>query len=118
MNYESLFQYISNIFLPYLVEKKIKLPVILVLNGHRSHNSLQLSKFCSGSGITIITLPSNYTHILQPLEVAFFKPMKGSWQRELDKFKRDEGKRHGCFPCDKRGNTVTTIVQCQIQYDC
>jgi len=42
MTAETFFEYISNIFQPFIIER----PVVVFLDGHKSHLSLHLSKFC------------------------------------------------------------------------
>lgn len=73
---ESFFEYVANVFYPWLIEKKIQLPVILFLDGLVSHLTYHLSMFCNDKGIHIIALYPNSTHIQQPLDVAFFGPLK------------------------------------------
>lgn len=72
--------YIANIFHPFLIEKGIKLPVILFVDGHKSHLTYQLSQICSDLNIILIALYPNSTRILQPADVAAFRPLKASWK--------------------------------------
>ena len=81
MDSASFYEYFSKIFHPYLLLKKIPLPVIVFLDGHVSHLSYQLSKFCREHEIIICCLPPNTTHILQPLDVAFSAPLKQQWKK-------------------------------------
>lgn len=83
------FEYIANIFEPWLTEHNILRPVILYVDGHVSHLTLHLSKFCSEKQIIIIALPPNATHIMQPLDVGFFRPLKIQWQKEYKEFCKD-----------------------------
>lgn len=53
---ETFFEYISNCFYPWLLENSIKFPVILLLDGHKSHINLQLSNFCSEKNIILYCL--------------------------------------------------------------
>uniref|UniRef100_A0A1B0DJ12 Uncharacterized protein n=1 Tax=Phlebotomus papatasi TaxID=29031 RepID=A0A1B0DJ12_PHLPP len=75
----TFYEYIGNVFLPFLNEKNIKRPVIVFLDGHSSHLTLHLSKLCREKGIVLVALYPNATHILQPLDVAVFKPIKAKW---------------------------------------
>lgn len=45
MTGESFYEYIANVFLPFLVQSKIQLPVIVFLDGHKSYLTLHLSQF-------------------------------------------------------------------------
>lgn len=79
INSEVFYEYISNHFLPYLNSEKITRPVILFVDGHRSHLTQQVSRFCDEHGIILISLFPNTTHIMQPADVAVFKPLKSGW---------------------------------------
>uniref|UniRef100_A0A1B0CYT8 Uncharacterized protein n=1 Tax=Phlebotomus papatasi TaxID=29031 RepID=A0A1B0CYT8_PHLPP len=76
----TFYEYIANVFIPYLNQKKIKRPVAVFLDGHSSHMTLHLSRLCREHEIILIALYPNATHILQPLDVAVFKPVKSRWQ--------------------------------------
>ncbi|GAB0086561.1 uncharacterized protein DMENIID0001_006470 [Sergentomyia squamirostris] len=92
MTSESFFEYIANVFLPWIVEQKIELPIIVFLDGHRSHTSLSLSKFCAENGLILVALFPNSTHITQPLDVAVFAPIKRRWKRvKRDWHKKERG---------------------------
>ncbi len=95
MTCETFFGYIANVFVPYLKEIKTKLPVIIFLDRHKSHMNLPLSKFCKENGIILVALLPNATHILQPLDVAFFRPLKLKWRSILNEYTI---KNHGVEP--------------------
>jgi hypothetical protein len=44
MTAEVFFKYIANIFHPYLVTEGIKSPVVLSVDGHKSHLTYQLNQ--------------------------------------------------------------------------
>lgn len=88
---KSFFKYIINKFEPWLTEKGIQRPIILYVNGHSSHLTLNLSKFCSEKQIVIVALYPNATHVLQPLDVSFFKPFKNKWQQVYVNLCKTEG---------------------------
>lgn len=74
--------YIVNIFYKWLLDEKIQLPVILFIDGHRSHVSLTLSDFCAAHQIELIALYPNSTHLTQPMDVGVFKPLNTSWTNQ------------------------------------
>lgn len=80
MTGKCFFEYIGNVFVPFLKTKAIQLPVILFLDGHKSHLTMELSELCRNNQIILISLLPNATHILQPLDVAVFGPMKIQWK--------------------------------------
>ncbi|XP_011858222.1 PREDICTED: uncharacterized protein LOC105555789 [Vollenhovia emeryi] len=84
MTSKSFYEYIANVFYPWLLSHKIKLPVILYVDGHSSHLTMPLSEFCRDKGIEVIALPPNATHILQPLDVGFFGPLKKNWLQAVN----------------------------------
>ncbi|KAG6448525.1 hypothetical protein O3G_MSEX005530 [Manduca sexta] len=87
MTGESFYEYVANVFIPYLKEKEIELPVILFLDGHKSHLTMQLSELCRENGIIVIALVPNTTHMLQPLDVAVFYPLKQNWRQLVKKWR-------------------------------
>lgn len=59
---------------------------VLVLDGHHSHKCLEALELASENGVDIITLPPHTTHRLQPLDVAWFKSLKSSYNSEADRW--------------------------------
>ena len=76
MTSESFYEYFTNVLHPFLVPRKITLPIVLFLDGHVFHLSLQLSSFCKENQIEICCFPPHATHILQPLGISVFFPLK------------------------------------------
>ena len=83
MRSDVFYEYIANDFNDWLVKNNIKKPVILFVDGHRSHMSMALSLFCDENGIVLYALPPNTTHIMQPADVSVFKPLKQEWKKTL-----------------------------------
>lgn len=77
----TFYECMTNIFNPWVEEKQIQKPILFFLDGHKSHLTLHLSNFCSENGIEIIALYPNATHILQPLDLAVFRPLKVFWKK-------------------------------------
>ena len=71
-----------------IIRDKVKFPVVLFLDGHSSHVSISVAQFCLEHEIILYCLPPHASHILQPLDVAVFGPMKKKWNKSLDDFKR------------------------------
>jgi hypothetical protein len=57
---------------------------LLILDGHGSHVSLEAIKQVQQFGLDMITLPSHTSHVLQPLDVNYFKPFKITFRKEKD----------------------------------
>ena len=48
--------------------------VLLLLDGHRSHISVDLTEWAILKGIIIFVLPAHTSHILQPMDVPCYSP--------------------------------------------
>lgn len=81
-----------HIFYDWLVEKKIKFPVLLFLDGHKSHINKDMSEFCEQKQILLFALYPNSTHMLQPCDVAIFRPLKCVWKSVVRKHKQSTTK--------------------------
>lgn len=51
-------------------------PVLILMDNHESHISLEGVNFCRDNGITILTLPPHTSNHLQPLDRCVFGPFK------------------------------------------
>ncbi|XP_044596938.1 MFS-type transporter clz9-like [Cotesia glomerata] len=89
MTAETFYEYISNVFYPWLLKNEITFPVILYLDGHASHLSYPLTKFCREMKIQLVAFYPNATHILQPMDVAMFRPLKAAWSHEVQEWKME-----------------------------
>ncbi|KAL7289079.1 hypothetical protein TKK_0017030 [Trichogramma kaykai] len=87
MTSASFYEYMSNIFLPWVKQKKIKLPIILYLDGHSSHMTLHLSDFCAKNQIILVALYPNSTHITQPMDVGLFSCLKKAWRKTVTEWR-------------------------------
>ena len=56
---------------------------LLIVNGHASHVSNEFIKFIKAKKIIWICLPPHSTHLLQPLDVSVFGPLKQSYKKLL-----------------------------------
>jgi hypothetical protein len=55
-------------------------PHLLILDGHNSHVTIEVVKRVCALGLHLLTLPFYYSHAMQPLDVAVFKPFKGAFR--------------------------------------
>lgn len=76
MTSEIFFEYIINLFFPWLKNNSIVLPVVLFLDGHSSQINISISEFCKENGI-----------ILQPLDVGVFYPLKNCWRNDVNSWR-------------------------------
>ncbi|KAJ8966802.1 hypothetical protein NQ314_003298 [Rhamnusium bicolor] len=89
MRSEVFYEFVANGLNNWLEKEDIQKPVLFLVDGHKSHMSLELSKFCSNNGIISYALPPNATHLLQPADVAVFKPLKEYWRQEVREWQAD-----------------------------
>lgn len=61
-------------------------PVLLLMDNHGSHISLQCYDFCRTHHIHVVSLPPHSSHRLQPLDVSFYGPLKNAFNKECDNF--------------------------------
>ena len=61
-------------------------PVVLLVDGHSSHIDIHTSKFCRENNILLYCLPPHSSHLTQPLDVSFFKPLKSAWGKACNSY--------------------------------
>ncbi|XP_033332590.2 tigger transposable element-derived protein 1 isoform X1 [Megalopta genalis] len=88
MQGEHFYEYVTNVFYPWIISTNISLPVILYVDGHVSHLTQPLAKFCVANRIELIALHPNSTHIIQPMDQSMFCPMKAAWTRQANEYRQ------------------------------
>lgn len=83
MKIDVMSDYIENVLHPYLKNIGTIFPVILFLDGHCTHLSYKLSSLCVKLQIIVVCLYPNATRIMQPADVAAFKPIKMGGKKRL-----------------------------------
>jgi hypothetical protein len=58
-------------------------PVLLILDNHSSHITLEGIEFARKNHITLLTLPPHTSHMTQPLDCVFFGPLKVLYSVEV-----------------------------------
>lgn len=71
---------------------------IIIGDNLSSHMSYEVVKACEQHNIAFVALPPNSTHLTQPLDVAYFRPLKIHWRKLLDQWKST-----------RQGQTLATI---------
>lgn len=61
-------------------------PILLILDNHSSHTSLEAVNFCRENFIHLLTIPPHSSHRIQPLDRCYFKPLKTFYADECDKW--------------------------------
>jgi hypothetical protein len=62
---------------------------LLVIDGHESHDSLQFQQYCKDNKIITICMPPHSSHLLQPLDVGCFAPLKKAYGRQAEDLMRN-----------------------------
>jgi hypothetical protein len=61
---------------------------LLVLDGHESHHSDAFEEYCKEHNIVTLCMPAHSSHILQPLDVGCFGPLKKAYGRQIEDMMR------------------------------
>ena len=72
---DTFFEWFANLFFP-SVRDCVQFPTILFLDGHTSHINLATAVFCRENNIILYCLPLHASHLMQPLDVAVYGPLK------------------------------------------
>ena len=67
-----------NLFIPSLPDER---PVMLIFDGHETHMNYEVRQLAVKHDIVIAKIPPHTTHLLQPLDLAVFKPLKEAYDR-------------------------------------
>ena len=83
---DTFFSYIANCLYPELMEKEVDFPVIVFLDGHSFHMNVALSEFCREKRIILYCLAAHASHLMQPLDISVFGPVKQNWNSAIREF--------------------------------
>ena len=61
---------------------------LLVLDGHESHHSDEFEEYCKEHNIVTLCMPTHSSHILQPLNVSCFSPLKKAYGQQIEDMMR------------------------------
>lgn len=90
----------ASLFLP-CIRRFNREPVLLLGDNLSSHINLKVLEACEENNVRFVCLPPNTTHIAQPLDVAYFGPMKRSWRKIMADWKNSKsGSKYSTIPKD------------------
>jgi hypothetical protein len=69
---------------------------LLILDGHGSHATPEFDQYCTDNKIITLCMPAHTSHLLQPLEVSCYSPLKSVYGHEIGELARQ-----GVFHTDK-----------------
>ena len=87
MTSDAFFEWFFQLFIPNLKEGGVEFPVIVFMDGHTSHLSYFVVKCAQENNVILFCFPLHNSHILQPLDVSVFGPLKQFWNKSLINFK-------------------------------
>ena len=61
-------------------------PILLIYDGHGSHEKYELLRLAKEHNIILFSLPPHTTHMLQPLDVGVFGPFARAWRERCDDY--------------------------------
>jgi hypothetical protein len=61
---------------------------LLILDGHESHHSTDFELYCQQNNIITLCMPPHSSHLLQPLDVGCFGPLKKAYGRQIEDLMR------------------------------
>jgi hypothetical protein len=76
--------------------------VLLIMDNHVSHNSLEAIELSRANGVILLSVPPHTTHKLQPLDVSVYKAFKTAFERTIDTFMKNHPGRR-IVPADLAG---------------
>ena len=77
---ELFITWFKKIFLKFAVPQR---PLLLLIDGHKSHMGLELVDLCRENNVILFCLPPHTTHALQPLDVSVFKSLKDHFSKSV-----------------------------------
>lgn len=92
---ETFADWFESSFLPHA--RRLDGKKVLIGDNLSSHLSADVIKRCEENNVAFVCLPPHSTHLLQPLDVAFFRPLKMAWRKVLLSWKT-ENPRGGVVP--------------------
>ena len=87
-------QWFEHSFIPTVSHLFTTGPVVLFLDGHGSHIDFELVLTALKHCVLLMCLPPHASHVLQPLDVTCYGPLKQVWRQTLKDFKIKTGAMH------------------------
>jgi hypothetical protein len=89
------YQWLTEVFEPWS-RRRLPDPAarrMLIMDGHSSHVTARVISFCMQNAIDLLIMPPHCSHVLQPLDVSVFAPLKRALGKETDKVARLDSSR-------------------------
>ncbi|KAM4067167.1 DDE superfamily endonuclease [Hirsutella rhossiliensis] len=76
--------WLKEVFDPNTRRRTVGTHRLLILDGHGSHVTPEFDKYCTANSIVVLQMPAHSSHLLQPLDVGCFSPLKTIYGRKQD----------------------------------
>lgn len=76
-------EWLKKVFIPQTVPQDPLEARLLILDGHGSHESTEFMWECFQNNIYLLFLPAHTSHVLQPLDLSVFGPLKHAYRKQL-----------------------------------
>ncbi|TVY32850.1 hypothetical protein LSUB1_G008693, partial [Lachnellula subtilissima] len=76
-------EWLEKVFIPATAPQDPRDPRLLILDGHGSHETTEFMWLCFQYKIQLLFLPPHTSHVLQPLDLSIFSPLKAAYRKEL-----------------------------------
>ncbi|KAF7909664.1 uncharacterized protein EAF01_003382 [Botrytis porri] len=78
-------EWLKKIYIPQTTPIQPENSRLLILDGHGSHETTAFMLECFNNNIYLLFLPPHTSHVLQPLDLSVFSPLKSAYRIELNK---------------------------------
>lgn len=65
-------------------------PVIVLMDSHASHISPAVIELAKQNEVHLFTFPAHTSHLLQPLDVGIYRPLKSAWNQSVNDYMREK----------------------------
>jgi 4-hydroxybenzoate polyprenyltransferase len=76
-------EWVRRVFIPQTAPTDPSEWRLLIIDGHHTHTTIDFMWECFSNRVYIVFLPAHTSHMLQPLDVAVFHPLKNAFRRYL-----------------------------------
>ena len=80
--------WVKHVFDPQTKPRANQKPQILICDGCRMHESLEVMEYCFENNIILCRIPSHMSHKLQPCDVGVFGPLKTAYREQVEQLYR------------------------------
>ena len=95
---DTFIDWFKKVIIPFSRRLPANEPKVVLGDNLASHLSFEVVELCEEHNIRMTFLPPNATHLLQPLDVGCYAPLKRAWRGVLETWEMGEGKHLASMP--------------------